>query len=95
MSLLKTATGIKMFLFLNLSFSLRSSSPLLADAMASSSSQLDTSVDSTMSSDFGPDEQQRRSTPPEMVIAKFLLQVIGVATSKLHQVSNAFTQLKC
>jgi hypothetical protein len=53
----------------------RSSSPLLTDAMASSSSQLDTSVESTMS-DFGLEEQQqRRSTPPEMVIAKFLLQV--------------------
>ena len=55
------------------------------DLMASSSSQLDTSVDSTIS-DFGIDDSQhRRNTPPETVIAKFLLQVIGVATSKLHQ----------
>lgn len=63
----------------------RCSSPNMNDVMASSSSQLDTSVESTMSmssSEFGSDV---RSTPPEMVIAKFLLQVIGVATSKLHQ----------
>jgi hypothetical protein len=54
------------------------------DLMASSSSQLDTSVDST-TSDFGIDGNQQRNTLPETVIAKFLLQVIGVATSKLHQ----------
>jgi len=57
----------------------------LQDGMTSSSSQLDTSLESSLSDDS--------QMPPEMVIAKFLLQVIGVATNKLHQVLPSFILL--
>ena len=54
------------------------------ESSSSSSVLLDTSVDS--SSDEAA-FQQPRKTRPEFTMAKFLIQVVGASTAKLHQLA--------
>ena len=69
-------------------------SRMLSGMVSSSSSSvlLDTSVDS--SSDEAA-FQQPRKTRPEFTMAKFLIQVVGASTAKLHQLAFSLNDSGC